>query len=75
MLDDAAVLLLVPGRNPGTSSNVTSGMLKAVAEADEARAFDRGVDVEPPGKHCRLIGDDADGRPSSRAKPTTMFCA
>ena len=29
MLDDAAVLLRVPGKKPGTSSKVINGILKA----------------------------------------------
>ena len=37
------------------------GYVEAVAEAHEARALDRGVDVEAAGQHHRLVGDDADG--------------
>ncbi len=36
-------------------------MLKAVAEADEARGLLGGVDVEAAGEDQRLVGDDADG--------------
>ncbi len=35
-----------------------------VAEADEARAFDRGVDVEHAGEHGGLIRHDADALPA-----------
>ena len=51
----------LPGMKPGTSTNVISGMLKAVAEAHEAGAFDRGVDVEAAGHVGGLVGHDADG--------------
>ena len=37
--DDAAVFLPVPGRNPGTSSKVTSGMLKASQKRTNRAAF------------------------------------
>jgi hypothetical protein len=43
---------LVPGRNPGTSTNVRSGMLSSL---------DRGVDVEAPRENRRLVGRDPDG--------------
>ena len=36
MLDDAAVFLREGGRNPGTSSNVTSGMLNASQNQTES---------------------------------------
>ena len=51
----------VPGRNPGTSSKVTSGMLKQSQKRTKRAAFHRRVDVERAGEHCRLVGDDADG--------------
>ncbi len=34
------------------------GDVEGVAEADEARALHRGVDVEDPGQHGRLVGHD-----------------
>ncbi len=49
----------VPGKKPGTSTNVTIGMLNAVAETDEARRLDAGVDVEHAGQHGWLVRDDA----------------
>jgi len=52
VLDDAAVLLRHAGRKPGTSSNVTSGTLNAVAEPNEARALERRSDVQ----HARQVG-------------------
>ena len=42
-------------------------MLNAVAEAHEARAFHRRVDIEAPGQKRRLIRDDAD-RPAVHAR-------
>ena len=38
-----------------------SGILKAVAETHEARAFYGGVDVQHAGEKRGLVGDDADG--------------
>ena len=61
VLDDSAVLLLRAGQKAGDVFEGDQRNVEAVAEAHEARAFDRGVDVERAGQHRGLIGDDADG--------------
>src|ERR1700748_1993340 len=57
----------VPGRKPGTSTNVTIGMVNAsqggterAAGAAKARGFGGGVDAHPPRHRARLVADDAD---------------
>ena len=40
---------------------MTIGILKAVAEAHEARRLAAGVGIEHAGQHHRLVGDEADG--------------
>ena len=75
--DDPAVLLRRrPGRKPGTSTNVSSGMLKQSQDPDESRGLDRTrrCPARQPARpaaarRCRRCG------PPSRAKPTMMFCA
>src|SRR4029079_17055008 len=70
----------VPGRKPGTSTNVTSGMLNAShvrtkrapftdesmssTPATEARSFPRRVEVEHAAERFRLFADDADDVPA-----------
>ncbi len=51
----------MPGRKPGTSTSVSSGMLKASQKRTKFRRLARGVDIEAAGQHHRLIGDHADG--------------
>ena len=75
MLDDAAELLGGAGQEAGHVLERDERDVEAVAEAHEARALDRGVDVEAAGQVRGLVGDDADGRPPRRAKPTTMLGA
>ena len=43
--------------------NNEQGNIECVAETDEPRAFDAGVDIESPGKMGRLICDDTHGIP------------
>ena len=59
MADDAAVLLGHPGEEAGDVLEGEERDVERVAEAHEARALDRGVDVEDPGEDGRLVGDDA----------------
>ena len=58
----------VPGRKPGHVLEGDQRDVERIAEADEARAFDRGVDVERAGQVRRLVGDDADGSPAEPRK-------
>jgi hypothetical protein len=64
-----------PGRKPGTSTKVTSGMLKALQKRMKREALSDGVNVEHAGHLAGLVGDDTDGRPQTRAKPTTTLGA
>ena len=58
--DDAAVLLLDAGHEAGDILEGDERDVEGVAEADEARALDAGVDVEHAGEERGLVGDDAD---------------
>ena len=60
MNDDAAVLLVDAGQEPGNIFEHQQRDVECVAEADEARTFPRGVDVENASQKRRLIGHDAD---------------
>src|SRR6266446_7353721 len=55
VLDDAAVLLLHAGKEAGDVDEGDDRDVEAVAEADEARRLDRGVDVETTGEKRRLV--------------------
>ena len=57
----AAVFLRRSRQETGDIDEGHQRDVEAVAEADEARALDRRVDVEDPRQKRRLIGDDADG--------------
>src|SRR5206468_3585231 len=59
--DDAAVLLLDAGHEAGDVLEGDEGDVEGVAEADEARALDAGVDVEDSGEEGGLVPYDADG--------------
>ena len=58
-----------PGKKPGTSSKVTIGMLNAVAKAHETGPLARGVNVQHPCQHLRLLGDDAHAIAAQPRKP------
>src|SRR6185437_739539 len=58
--DDAAVLLVGAGEEAGDVDERAEGDVEAVAEADEARGLDAGLDVEAPGEDLGLVRDDAD---------------
>src|ERR1700737_4446257 len=52
----------VPGRNPGTSTNVTIGMLKQSQNRTKRAAFrELSMSRQPASPH-RLVGNDADRR-------------
>src|SRR2546428_6302121 len=59
MLDDAAVLLDGAGQEPGHINEGHKRNVKAVAKANEAPSFDRGIDVENASQIGGLVGDDA----------------
>ena len=61
MEDDAALLLRGAGQEAGHVDERDDRDVEGVAEADEARGLDRGVDVEDAGERARVVGDDADG--------------
>src|SRR5256885_446422 len=57
--DARAMLLLLPREEPGDIDEGHEREIERVAESDEPRAFDRGVDVERPRQVSRLVSDDA----------------
>ena len=61
MLDDAVMLLAHARQEARHVDEGQDRNVERVAEADEARALLRRVDVEAAGQHHRLVGDDADG--------------
>src|SRR5215470_17664990 len=63
LADDSAVFMLRPGKETGNVFKRDQGNVEAVAETDEARAFDRSIDIEHTRKERRLVGDDSH-RPS-----------
>ena len=65
----------VPGRNPGTSSKVTSGMLNASQKRTKRAPFTDASMSSVPASTAGWLATMPTGRPSSRAKPTTMFFA
>ena len=60
MADDAAEFLIGAGQKAGDVFERDDRDIEGVAEADEAGAFDRGIDIEAAGEKCRLVSDDAD---------------
>ena len=64
MLDDAAELLGGAGQEAGHVLEGDERDVEAVAEAHEARALERGVDVEAAGQVRGLVGHDPD-RPAA----------
>ena len=50
----------VPGRKPGTSTKVSTGMLKASQVRTKRAAFSEASMSRLPGELHRLVGDDAD---------------
>src|SRR5205807_685962 len=66
---------VVPGKNPGTSSNVTSGMLKQSQNRTNRAPFSDALMSRHPARWAGWFGTIPTGRPPSRPKPTTMFGA
>jgi len=73
--DDPAKLLLRPREEARHVLENDQGDVEGVAEADEPRPFDRGVDVEHAGQMIGLVRDDADGAPAEAGEATTRFFA
>jgi len=73
VLDDSSEFLLGSGEKTGNIFEGDERNVEGVAEAHEARALHRGVDIENTSEEGRLIADMPTGRPSRRAKPTTRF--
>ncbi len=65
----------VPGRKPGTSSNVTSGMLNASQNRTNRAPFTDASMSSVPASTAGWFATMPTGRPSSRANPTTMLRA
>ena len=65
----------VPGRNPGTSSKVTSGMLNASQNRTNRAPFTEASMSSTPARCAGWFATTPTGRPSSRANPTTMLRA
>ena len=61
MLDDPAKFLLRSGKKAGNVFKGQQRNVERIAEAHEARAFHRSVDIENPGEVGGLIADDTDG--------------
>jgi hypothetical protein len=56
---DAAVFLLNTGQEAGHILESNERNIETITEPDEARGFDRRVDIENAGQKRRLIRDDA----------------
>ena len=65
----------VPGRNPGTSVNVISGMLKASHVRTKRAAFAEESMSSTPAIWFGWLPTTPTANPSSRAKPQMMFLA
>ena len=64
-----------PGRKPGTSTNVTSGMLKALQKRMNRLALVAALMSSTPDSTEGWLAMTPTDRPRMRAKPTTMFMA
>ena len=64
-----------PGKKPGTSTNVTSGMLNASQKRTKRAAFTEALMSSTPASTVGCCATIPTLRPPRRAKPTMMFCA
>ena len=64
-----------PGRKPGTSTKVTSGMLKALQNRMNRAALSEALMSRTPDSTIGWLAMTPTVRPRMRAKPTTMFIA
>jgi hypothetical protein len=69
VLDDAADSCAVPGRNPGTSTKVTSGMLKQSQKRTKRAALTEASMSRQPARCAGWLATRPTGGPSSGAKP------
>ena len=65
----------VPGRNPGTSSKVTSGTLKQSQNRTNRAPLSDALMSRQPARWAGWLATMPTGRPPRRPKPTTMFGA
>src|SRR3972149_80775 len=63
----------VPGRKPGTSSNVTSGMLKQSQNRTNLAPLSDALMSRHPARWAGWVAATPAGRPFSRRNPTTIF--
>lgn len=73
--DDAVVLLVGAGQEAWDVDEHDDRDVEAVAGPHEAGGFLGGVDVEAAGELGGWFATMPTGRPSTRPKPTMMFCA
>src|SRR3989475_8045401 len=66
--DNRVVLWLLPWKKSRNVDEREEGDVEAVAEPNEPRSFDRGIDVERARLNFRLIPDDADRSPLEASK-------
>ncbi len=67
--DDAAVLLGGAGHEAGHIHEGDHRDVEGIAEADEARGFLGGVDIQHARQHRRLVGDDPHAVPAQPGEP------
>ncbi len=65
----------VPGRKPGTSTNVSTGMLKASQVRTNRAAFSDALMSSVPAKCIGWLATTPTDEPSTRPKPAMMFWA
>src|SRR5215813_7717461 len=65
----------VPGRNPGTSTNVTSGTLKQSQNRTKRAAFTEALMSRQPARWAGWLATIPTGRPPRRPNPTTILGA
>ena len=65
----------VPGRKPGTSTKVSSGMLNASQNRTNRAAFSQESMSSVPARTLGWFATTPIDRPSRRANPTRMFIA
>ncbi len=75
MADDAAGSWATPGRKPGTSTSVTSGMLKALQKRMNLLALSEELMSSTPAITCGWFATMPTERPLTRPKPITMLVA
>ena len=69
VLDDAAVFLCRAGQEARHVDKRQIGISNASQNRTNRAALRLAVDVQTPGQHHRLVGDDPDRRPSIRPIP------